>query len=109
MIPILATRGWRHKAASTCSVCGRSPVYNRKAADTANVSTLRLRVLSTARLLYCPYARMPLDMDSTATPLLPPRRSLAAWAALAAVLIVGFYALALALAAACVFLPYLIL
>jgi len=52
---------------------------------------------------------MPLDMDSTATPLLPPRRSLAAWAALAAVLIVGFYALALALAAACVFLPYLIL
>jgi len=48
-------------------------------------------------------------MSPAATPLLPPRRSLAAWAALAAVLIVGFYALTLALAAACAYLPYLML
>ena len=48
-------------------------------------------------------------MNPGTTPPLPPRRSIAAWAALAAVLIVGFYTLTLALAAACVYLPYLLL
>jgi Zn-dependent protease with chaperone function len=48
-------------------------------------------------------------MGPNTTPLLPPRRSLAAWAALAAVLIVGFYILTLALATACVYFPYLLL
>ena len=42
-------------------------------------------------------------------PGLPPRRSIAAWAVLAAVLIVGFYTLTLALATACVYFPYLFL
>ena len=42
-------------------------------------------------------------------PALPPRRSIAAWAVLAAVLIVGFYTLTLALATACVYFPYLFL
>jgi Zn-dependent protease with chaperone function len=48
-------------------------------------------------------------MTQSTTPLLPPRRSIAAWAALAAVLIVGFYILTFAIAAACVYLPYLLL
>ncbi len=48
-------------------------------------------------------------MSPNTTSLLPPRRSLAAWAALAAVLIVGFYLLTLALATACVYLPYLLM
>lgn len=48
-------------------------------------------------------------MNETTIPSLPPRPSIAAWAAIAAVLIVGFYTLTLALAMACVYIPYLLL
>jgi len=46
-------------------------------------------------------------MSPGTPPPLPRRPSIAAWAALAVALIVGFYTLTLALAAACVYLPYL--
>lgn len=48
-------------------------------------------------------------MSVTPIPALPPRRSIAVWAVLATVLIVGFYTLTLALATACVYFPYLFL
>lgn len=54
-------------------------------------------------------ARIPPSMSLGNLSALPPRRSIAAWAVLSAVLIVGFYTLTLGLATACVYLPYLML
>jgi heat shock protein HtpX len=48
-------------------------------------------------------------MAGNPTLILPPRRSLAVWILLAIVLTLGFYLLTLVLAAACIYLPYVLL